>query len=231
MSSFPSTQWSVILRAQQGPEANAALATLCQAYWYPLYLFVRRQASAEEAQDLTQQFFSGLLEKRILADVDRRHGKFRAFLLACVKHFLANERDRQRAQKRGGGRTLLSLDFRAAEERFALEPADPATPERLFARRWALTLLDRVMDQLRARYQQHGNQALFDALKGSLTGKHLPYAQIAATLGLSEAAVKKRAQRFRQEYRDSLRNEIAATVADPDGIDGEIDDLFAALQS
>src|SRR5436309_2659860 len=145
---FATTHWSLVVAAQDrgSPQAKEALSGLCGSYWYPLYAFIRRQGhSADKAQDLTQEFFARLLEKDFLAAVDREKGKFRSFLLAACKHFLANERDRVRAQKRGGGRQGLSLDFNSADRRYGLEPAHTLTPERLFERRWALTLLDQVL--------------------------------------------------------------------------------------
>src|SRR5262245_56647689 len=190
---FPSTHRSVILQARDraSPRADEALAELCRAYWYPLYAYVRHRAgSADQAQDLTQEFFSRLLEKSFLGAVDRDKGRFRAFLLACCRHFLSNERDRERAQKRGGGRTSLSLDFTSAEERYLREPAHDLTAERLFERRWALTLLDQTLGQLEAEYLRRGKQALYEQLHGTLIGdESTPYTQVGAVLGMSESAV------------------------------------------
>lgn len=235
MPSFPSTQWSLIIEARdkQSPTANAALAELCRAYWYPLYVFIRRQeASTERAEELTQEFFTRLLEDDVLAAVTPEKGKFRAYLLACCKHFLANERDRERAQKRGGGRPLLSFDLSSAAGRYAVEPADSFTPERLFLRRWALTLLDQVIDLLRQEWTNNGRGALFEALKAALLGDHaaLSYAEVGTAVGMSEDAVKKSAQRLRQRYREILREQIAATVDGPGSVDDEIRELFAALR-
>jgi RNA polymerase sigma-70 factor (ECF subfamily) len=233
---FASTQWSVVVLARDPttPEARAALASLCRAYWYPLYAYVRRQVpSAERAEELTQEFFTRLLERDGLAGVDRAKGKFRAFLLACCKHFLANERDRERALKRGGGQTIVSLDFPSAVERYRHEPADSLTPEKLFQRRWALTLLDAVLDQLRREYHDAGKGALFERLKGALVGDHAaqPYGEIASALAMTEAAVKKAAQRLRQRYREVLCEQIAATVDGPEAVEEEIRELFTALGS
>jgi RNA polymerase sigma factor (sigma-70 family) len=229
---FASTRWSLVLLAREG--ADSALETLCRAYWYPLYAYIRRQTvSAPEAEDLTQEFFTRLLEKDFLDAVNRDKGRFRAFLLACCKHFLANERDRARAQKRGGGRPVLPLDFASAAERYRLEPAETLTPEKLFDRRWALTLLDSVLDQLGQEFQQSGKGPLFEHLRLTLVGAAdaISFVQIGTELGMTEAAVKKAAQRLRRRYRDLLRDQIAATVNDPDEVDDEIRSLFAVLSS
>jgi RNA polymerase sigma-70 factor (ECF subfamily) len=229
---FSSTCWSLVLLAREG--ADAALETLCRTYWYPLHAYIRRKVvSTQEAEDLTQEFFTRLLEKDFLASVDRYKGRFRSFLLACCQHFLANERDRARAKKRGGGRPTLSLDFASAAERYRLEPADTLTPERLFDRRWALTLLDVVLDQLGREFHDANKSPLFDRLKPTLIGATdaLSNAQIAADLAMTEAAVKKAAQRLRHRYRDLLREQIAATLDDPDEVDDEIRELFAALSA
>jgi RNA polymerase sigma-70 factor (ECF subfamily) len=231
---FPSTHWSIVLQAQgrTSLQAGEALAHLCRVYWYPLYAFIRRHGEAHEAaQDLTQEFFARLLEKDFLASVERHKGKFRAFLLACCKHFLANQHDRAKAQKRGGGRAPLPLDFVSAEERYRREPADRITPEKLYERRWALALLEQVLEWLRQEYADAGKGPLYDRLKGALTAgaDALPYAEVAAVLQMSEAAVKKAAQRLRGRYRDLLRAEIAATVETPEQVDEEIRELFGAL--
>jgi RNA polymerase sigma-70 factor (ECF subfamily) len=229
---FVTTRWSLI-RAAQDPSAQAsraALAALCSAYWYPLYAFIRRQGhDAEEAQDLTQEFFARLLEKDGLAAVDRDKGRFRSFLLAACKHFLSNERDRARAQKRGGGRAVLPLDAAGAEGRYGSEPAHEETPERLFERRWALALLEQVLGRLREEYAAAGKGRVFERLKGHLTGDGVPYAQVAADLSMSAGAVKVAAHRLRQRYRELLRDEIAQTLDDPGQVEEEIRDLFAAL--
>jgi RNA polymerase sigma-70 factor (ECF subfamily) len=233
---FATTQWSLVLAArdQAAPWAREALAALCRAYWYPLYAFVRRQGyGADQAQDLTQEFFARLLEKDFLQVVDREKGKFRSFLLAACKHFLANERDRANARKRGGGRTCLPLDFGAAEGRYGLEPAHALTPEKLFARRWALTLLDQVLAQLREEFLRAGKGPLFERLKVFLAGeKGTPsYDQVARELGSTEGAVRVSVHRLRKRYRELLCAEIARTVHDPGQIGDEIRDLFTALGS
>jgi RNA polymerase sigma-70 factor (ECF subfamily) len=209
------------------------LAALCQTYWYPVYAFVRRQGfDAHQSQDLTQSFFLRFLEKSYLHVIDPAKGKFRAFLLACCKHFLSNERDRENAQKRGGGRKVMSLDFADAEARYALEPADTLTPERLFERRWVLTLLDRALARLQTEFTDSGKERLFTALKNGLTGEKAaaPYEQVAKELEMTVGAVKVAAHRLRTRYREVLREEIARTLGEGADIDEEIRNLFAALE-
>jgi RNA polymerase sigma-70 factor (ECF subfamily) len=233
---FATTRWSLVAAAgnRTAPEAQEALATLCRIYWYPLYAYARRQlASADDAQDLTQEFFVRLLEKDYLQAADPQRGRFRAFLLTAFQRFLANERDRARAQKRGGGRPVLSLDFQAGESQFQREPADPATPETLFERRWALTLLEQTLGRLRQEFASAGKEKLFATLKGTLTGDDsgVPYAQLAAQLDVSEQAVKVAVHRLRRRYAELLRAEITQTVADPREVEDELRDLFAAVRA
>jgi RNA polymerase sigma-70 factor (ECF subfamily) len=232
---FATTRWSLVAAAGQpdAPQSREALATLCSTYWYPLYAYVRRRGSGpEEAQDLTQEFFARLLEKEYLRTADREKGKFRSFLLTAFKHFLTKERDRVHAQKRGGGRGPLPLDFPSCEHRYAREPADEATPERIYERRWALTLLDRVLARLRQEFEGAGKGPVFDRLKGALTGEKgsEPYAHIADEVGLTEGAVKVAVHRLRGRYRELLREEIAETVRGPEEIDDELRHLFVALR-
>jgi RNA polymerase sigma-70 factor (ECF subfamily) len=232
---FRTTQWSVIVAAQdrESTESRAALSELCESYWYPLYAFIRRQGhSMEDARDLTQEFFARLLEKDYLATVDREKGKFRAFLLACCKHFLANEHDRVHALKRGGGVAIRSLDCHTAECRYNEEPAHDLTAERLFERRWALTLLQNVFVRLRQEHEQTGKLKLFEQLKPFLAGDGpaLRYAQVAEALKLSSGAVKVAVHRLRRRYRELVHEEIARTVDDPGLVEAEIRDLFAALE-
>jgi RNA polymerase sigma factor (sigma-70 family) len=235
-SQFATTHWSLVVAARDrtSPQAQEALATLCRAYWYPLYAFVRRQGyDADQAQDLTQEFFTRLLEKDFLSLVDREKGKFRSFLLACCKHFLANERDRANAQKRGGACRLISVDFSTVEGRYGLESSHTLTPERLFERRWALTLLDQVLTKLRQEFSRGAKSELFDRLKIFLTGesrKHA-YAEVAKELNRSEGSIKVTVHRLRRRYRELLREEIARTVDDPSQVEAEIRDLFAILAS
>lgn len=230
---FATTHWSLVLAAgHPTPGAHAALAKLCQIYWYPLYAYVRRQGHGpHDAQDLTQEFFARLLEQHSVAEVRREKGKFRSFLLAAMNHFLANEWDRARAQKRGGRCRLVSLDAASAEDRYRLEPVDQLTPDRIFERRWALTLLEEVLRRLGRDYAAAGKAELFAQLKSCLTGERaaLPYARLAARLGLTEGAVKVAVHRLRQRYRQILRAEIAHTVACPEEIEDEIRHLFAVV--
>jgi RNA polymerase sigma-70 factor (ECF subfamily) len=232
---FAPTHWSVVLAAG-GPDdrrSREALAKLCATYWYPLYAFVRRQGfGPEDAEDLTQGFFAHLLEHEALATVDRAKGKFRSFLLASLRHFLADERERVRAQKRGGGRGLVSLDVAYAEKRYAQEPADPASPDKVFERNWALALMEQVLDRLRAEQVVADKGAQFEVLRDCLMGdpESPRYADLTVQLGLSEDAVKMAVCRLRRRYRELLRQEIARTVGTPEEVEEEIRGLFAALQ-
>jgi RNA polymerase sigma factor (sigma-70 family) len=234
LARFDPTRWSLVIAAQQArtPQARQALTDLCAIYWYPVYAFIRRQGfDVDRARDLTQEFFARFWEKHCLAGVDPQKGRFRSFLLAVCKHFLANERDRDRAQKRGGDRCLVSLDFHLAESRYQVEPGHTLTPEKLFERRWALALLDQVLSRLREEFEHTDKAALFDRLQNFLTGDKgtLTYRQIAEELGMNEGAVKVASHRLRRRYRELLREEIGRTVDDPGQIDDEIHDLFAAL--
>jgi RNA polymerase sigma-70 factor (ECF subfamily) len=231
---FATTHWSLIAAARDptSSQAGVALAALCEAYWYPLYAYIRRQGvAADEAQDLTQEFFARLLEKHWLDGVDQTKGTFRSFLLTACQHFLANERDRARAQKRGGNCKMVSIDFRDAEARYGNEPAHDLTAEKLYARRWALTLLDQVLGRLRETFVRSGRGPLFERLRIFLLGEkqETRYGQVAEELGMTEGAVKVAVHRLRRQYRDLLREEIARTLRDPIYIDEEIRDLFAAL--
>lgn len=229
---FPTTHWSLVLRAsaQFSPASSEALEQLCRGYWYPLYVFARRQgAGPEEAQDLTQEFFSRLLSKNTLEMADPDRGRFRSFLLAAFKNMMANERRAAGRKKRGGGEIIFSLDEEDPEERFRLEPADPLTPEILFERRWAETVLSRVLNRLEIEYASQS--VPFDALKGFLIDDRgaSPFADLAERLGVTEAALKSLVYRMRRRYAQLFRDEIAQTVADPAGVDDEIRHLFAAL--
>ena len=231
---FVTTHWSVVVAAGHGDTTRArdALARLCQTYWHPLYVYVRRLGhSPPDAQDLTQEFFARFLAKNYLASADESRGRFRSFLLASLKHFLINEWEKARAQKRGGGQIPISIDVDAAETSCHFEPADPATAEKLFERRWALTLLDLVLRRLREEYVASGRKDLFEQLKSTLTesSRTVRYAEIATRLGTSEGAVKVAVHRLRHHYREILRAEIAETVASPAEVDDEIRNLFAAL--
>jgi RNA polymerase sigma factor (sigma-70 family) len=228
-SEFGETRWSLVLAAQGGEEARPALAELCALYWYPLYAFVRRSGhSREEAEDLTQEYFARLLSKNWLASVDRAKGRFRAFLLATMKHFLANEWRRTQAEKRGGKLQLVPLDVDQAEERYHREPADSLTPDLLYERRWALMMIESVFTALRSEMAAAGKLGLFETLKDLLSpdARHLSYAEAGARLGMSEDAVKMTVYRLRKRYRDLLRAHIAVTVSTNAEIDAEIQDLF-----
>lgn len=232
---FATTRWSVVLAAAQtaAPEFNDALTTLCSDYWYPLYAFVRRLGHGrDDALDLTQAFFACLLEKRYLRQADRARGRFRSFLLASLKHFIADERDRAHALKRGGAQSIVSLDaLRDAEGRYALEPSGGLTPEQIYERRWALTLLDQVLASLRADCETSGKARVFERMKGFLLGDSPAdsYAQAAADLEMSEAAVKVAAHRLRRRYAQILREQIASTVETEEEVEDEVRQLFAAL--
>jgi RNA polymerase sigma-70 factor (ECF subfamily) len=234
--SFETTRWSLIVAAggDDSHAARTALAALCEAYWYPLYAYVRRWgASADDARDLTQGFLASLLERR---DFERLHpdrGRFRAFLLASLQHFLANDAARRRTLKRGAGVTLIPLAFDDAEGRYLVEPAEPATPETLYERRWALTVIDRVLADLRRDWDASGRGAEFDELKASLLGSGPPggYAAVAQRLGTTEGAVKVAVHRLRRRFQTRLRQDIAETVSDSSDIDDEIRYLVRALSA
>jgi len=231
---FRTTHWSVVLAARTGADsrATAALETLCRAYWYPLYAFVRRQGYApEDAQDLTQGFFARLLEKEYLTAVNPAKGRFRSFLLAALKHFLADARDRSRAQKRGDGRSPVSLDAQAAEARFRLEPAHELTPEKLFERRWALSLLGEVFDQLARDYAGADKGELLQVLQDYLApgDADADYAEAARQLNMNGGAVRMAVHRLRQRYGELFREEVAHTVADPAEIEDEMRHLLEVL--
>lgn len=231
---FATTRWTLVLSAgrKSSPQSEQALAELCRAYWYPLYAYVRRQGrSREDAEDLVQAFFARFLERNDLEGLDAERGRFRAFLLAALKHFLANEWDRSQRRKRGGGVTHLSLDWQDAEGRYHLEPPDPTPPEPLFDRAWALALLQRVVNRLEAECAAEGRDRLFQHAKGFLTlgAEGRTYAQAARELGLDEGALRVAVHRLRRRYRDLLRDEIAQTLADPTLVDEELRSLQLAL--
>jgi RNA polymerase sigma factor (sigma-70 family) len=230
---FATTHWSLIIQARGAdPAARIALGELIRAYWYPVYAYFRRKTgSTEQAEDLTQGLFTHLLEGNALAEMDPSRGRFRSFLIACCKHFLLNDRARAAAQKRGGGVVPLSLDLSHAEARYRVEPVDHLTAERVYARTWALDLLDASLRDVQDQYRSGGNAAIFDRLKPTLTatGDAPAYAEIAGECGMSLAAVKKAAQRLRERYREALRRRVASTLADAASVDEEIRELFEAL--
>jgi RNA polymerase sigma-70 factor (ECF subfamily) len=217
-----------------GEASQEALATLCRVYWYPLYAFVRREGyTPDDAQDLTQAFFARLLEKKYLRDCDRDRGRFRSFLLASLKHFLSNERDHDRAQKRGGGVCSLSLDvvIGMGESRYSIEPRCDLTPERIFERQWALTVLDQVFSRLKSEMATSGKADYFERMKPFLVGaeEHIPYKDLANRFETTEGALKIAIHRLRRRFREVLRDEIAQTVVDADEIQEEIRYLISVL--
>jgi RNA polymerase sigma factor (sigma-70 family) len=235
-SRFATTHWSVVLAAASPSSSRyeQALSTLCQTYWFPIYAYLRRHGyDSHQAEDCTQGFFAGLLEKKGLRLADPERGKFRSYILGALKHFLADERSRASAQKRGGGRKVLSLDSAKGETRYALEPAHELSPEKMFARSWALTVLQRSISRLEAETTGTHRQEVFQHLAAYLapTGEVPAYRDMAEKLNMSEGAVKAAVYRLRKRYRELLRAEIAQTVAAEDQIEGELRDLFAALSS
>ena len=233
---FATTRWSVVCAAgREDSVARAALASLCETYWYALYVFLRRRGcSREEAEDVVQAFFARLLERGWVRSADRDRGRFRTFLLTALVRFLGKERDRQHAARRGGGRMFFSLDFDAGELRYQREPVDQQTPDRLFDRRWAMTVLDRVLARLEDEHADTSTRAAkFAALKPLMTAAPDadPYATVAASLDMTEAAVKVAVHRLRKRYKELLRDEVAQTVSDPASIEQELADLRAALQA
>jgi len=228
---FTQTRWSVVLLAGQpsAPDSFAALERLCRTYWYPVYAFVRRQGQTpEDAQDLTQEFFVRLLKRNFFALADPDKGRFRSFLLSALKFFLADQRDKAQAEKRGGGRTNVSLDDEGAEERYRQEPATDLTPERIFDRRWAVALLDQALRRLRAEFQTAGKQRQFDLLRPFLaeeTGEG-GYDPVAVELQTSPKTVAVAVFRLRGRYRELVREEVTATVAADTDVENELRALF-----
>jgi RNA polymerase sigma factor (sigma-70 family) len=231
-SQFPTTRWTLVIAAGDPlrKEAHSALVSLCENYWYPLYAYLRRRGyAADAAQDLTQEFFIRLLEGRYLDRADPEKGRFRSFLLTSLKFFVADEEDRERAQKRGGG-TVARLELASGEERYQREPAHDETPERIFERRWARSLLDRVVEKLQDEFMQHGRAEHFAQLKVFLLGQSdAPYAALAREMNTSEGALKVAIHRLRRRYRELFRQEIADTVADPVEVESELRFLAAVL--
>lgn len=232
---FTTTHWSVVLRAaeSQSVEADSALEHLCHTYWYPLYAYVRRQGhSVDDAQDLTQSFFARLLERKYLSLADPQRGRFRTFLLSSLKNFLITEWEKSRALKRGGGHSPFSLDERDAENRYLAEPVDGLTPERIYEKRWAVTLLEQVMTRLRQQYAADEKGALFDALKPYVWDDTMTegYEAIAKRLNMSEGALRVTMHRLRESFRELLRAEVGCTVESPAEVDEELRHLVAALR-
>jgi RNA polymerase sigma-70 factor (ECF subfamily) len=231
-SQFPATRWTQVVAASDPhrKEAQSALESLCENYWYPLYAYLRRRGyPAEQAQDLTQEFFIRVLEGRYLDRADPEKGRFRCFLLRSLKFFVADEEDRQRARKRGGG-MVVSLEFSNGEDRYQREPAHDETPERIFERRWAFSVLDRVVESLRREFVQHGRPEHFERLKVFLLGQpDAPYVSLALEMNTSEGALKVAIHRLRKRYRELFRQEIADTVTDPADVESELRYLATVL--
>jgi RNA polymerase sigma-70 factor (ECF subfamily) len=231
---FATTHWSVVLAAGRSSAADyrEALTSLCQTYWFPLYAFLRREGyDTHQAEDYIQGFFTRMLEKQDLKQVDPRRGKFRSFLLTSLKHFVANQRAMAGAKKRGGDQKGFSLDLENAERQYDIQAARQLSPQKIYERSWALTVLERTLNRLKEDSVQSGKEQLFDHLKGYITAKKesVPYRDAAAELEMNEATVRVAVHRLRRRYRDLLREEIAQTVTSEEQIDEEIRDLFAAL--
>jgi RNA polymerase sigma factor (sigma-70 family) len=234
-SGFATTHWSVVMAAGKGHSAQAAdaLEKLCRTYWFPLYTFVRRHISeAHDAEDLTQEFFTRFLAKEYFGRADPALGRFRSFLLACLKNFLSEQQRQARRLKRGGGQTTISWDSQTAEERYRLEPADPVTAEQVYDRRWALTLLETVLARLADEQSAAGKERVFAQLKDYLWGetRETSYGEMAERLGMTEGAVKVTVHRLRRRLRDLLREEVSHTVAADAEIDEELRHLIGAIR-
>lgn len=232
---FATTRWSIVISAGRDSthDSKRALESLCETYWYPLYAYVRRRvADTNEAHDLTQAFFAELLEKNYVGSAVPERGRFRAFLLTALKHFLSKQWERARAQKRGGGRAPISLDFEAADSSFRFQPASGLTAEQDYDRQWAIALLGKTMERLEVEFSQSGKSKLFNELKGFIIGDHAgtTYAGAAERLDMTEVAARKSASRLRLRYGELLREEITHTVGGPEEVDDEIRNLFAILE-
>jgi RNA polymerase sigma-70 factor (ECF subfamily) len=232
---FATTHWSVVLAAGQGDvlRSAATLERLCRIYWYPLYAYVRRQShSPHDAQDLTQEFFARLLAGNYLQTVDREKGKFRSFLLVAMNHFLSDQRDRANAAKRGGGKVLIPLDEEEAEGRYRADTSAPSlSPDTIFEKRWATTLLEQAFDKLRQEFAASGKAERFERLKIFLEDGTEPgdYAKIGSELGMAANTVAAAVHRLRERYRELVRAEIAQTVASPKDIQEEMRHLLTVL--
>ncbi|TWT42794.1 hypothetical protein KOR42_46490 [Thalassoglobus neptunius] len=231
---FQSTQWSEVINAgrNSSPESRQALESLCRVYWFPLYAYARRRVpTVDEAQDVTQAFFADFLEKNSVASARPERGKFRAFLLASFKNFLSKYWEKKRTLKRGGGQTVLSLNFELADSQLRIEPTGGLTPDQLYDQQWVIALLGQILNRLKDEAEQNGKSDQFRELKGFIVGDHQEstYAQVAERLDMTEAAAKKSASRMRKRYRELLREEIARTVLGPEEVEDEIHNLFAVL--
>jgi len=232
---FATTHWSVVLAAKDGhtPESCAALEKLCRAYWYPLYAHIRRRGYAEnEAQDLTQGLFQRLLQQQFLSGLLREGGRFRSYLITALRHHLAEDWQRSRAQKRGGGEPIISIDAQSAEDRYRLEPRDERTPETIYEYRWAMALLDQVLGRLQQEFSDTGKSELFNELRTYMVegATEMSYAEGASRLGMSEEALRKAVQRLRKRYQELFRQEIAQTLANPAEVEDELLHLQAVMR-
>lgn len=231
--SFVTTRWSLVIAAGQrpSPQSQEAMGALIRQYWYPLYAYVRRRGKTpEDARDLTQAFFARLIEKNDVSSAERRHGRFRAWLLTSLKNFLANDFDRATAQKRGGGAAIVSLDATDAEGRYQMEPADERTPEQLYERRWAMALLENALETLRQEQEAKGKRLLFERLVCGLTGDpELPLAEIGERLGMEENAVRQSMMRLRRRYKELLFAQTDDTLESPEEREEELRGLLASL--
>jgi RNA polymerase sigma-70 factor (ECF subfamily) len=234
--SFQTTHWSPVVAAgsDDSRRSRAALATLCETYWYPLYAYVRRRgANPDDARDLTQGFLVSLLERRDFEKLRQDRGRFRSFLLASLQHFLLNDAAHRQTQKRGGGVSIVPLELENAEGRYSIEPVDRCTPETLYERRWALLVIERVLARLRMEWDAEGRASEFDVLKSCLLGEAPPggYTTLAERLSTSEGAVRVAVHRLRRKFQSRLKQEIADTVVSPDDVDDEIRYLIQALNA
>jgi RNA polymerase sigma factor (sigma-70 family) len=233
-SRFQTTRWTLVLAVREGqqtPDAQAALSTLCETYWYPVYAFIRRSGKdGDAARDLTQAFFMRVLEKDYFGQARQERGRFRSFLLSSVRHFLSNQRDFEHAQKRGGGHAPLSLEFDDGERTYQIEPVDPDTPERLYERRWALAAIEAAIARVQKKYEESKKANLFARLRPFLTGDEpQSYAELAAAVGVTEGSLRVAVHRMRQQFAAALREIIADTVEGPDDVDDELRQLMKAV--
>lgn len=233
--SFATTRWSVVASAGRtaSPDAARALAVLCETYWYPLYAHVRRRVpNVHDARDLTQAFFAELLEKNYVGAAAPERGKFRAFLLTAFNHFLSKEWDKVRAQKRGGGRPPISLDFSSADANYQIDPAGGLSADEIYEQQWVVALLKRTLDRLEEEHERAAKSRQFQELKGFLIGDEYErtYAQVAGNLQMTEAAARKAVSRMRNRYRELLREEILQTVSGPEEAEEELRSLFMAVK-
>lgn len=232
---FATTRWSIVVCAgrQSSPDSRRALESLCELYWHPLYVYVRRRvADVNEAQDLTQAFFTELLEKNYVGSATPDRGRFRAFLLTAFKHYLSKQWKKDRALKRGGGHSPLSLDFQSADSSVAIAAESGLTAEQLYDQQWTIALLGHIMQRLRGEFEEAGKTQQFEELKSFVIGDHAgqSYSDMAVKLNMTEVAARKAASRMRRRYRELLREEIAQTVSGPDDVDNEIRNLFVTMK-